>query len=73
MATEFFDEWRMANWAASAAERSVLTATLDAIESGTPMPAKADVDQAKTLRGIATDLFSVAMQEMAAKAGRLKR
>jgi hypothetical protein len=73
MATEFFDEWRMANWAASAAERSVLTASLEAIESGTPMPAKEDVEQAKALRGIATDLFAVAMQEMAAKAGRLKR
>jgi hypothetical protein len=73
MATEFFDEWRMANWAASAAERSVLTATLGAIESGTPMPAKEDVEQARVLRGIATDLFAVALEEMAAKAGRLKR
>jgi len=73
MATEFFDEWRMANWAASAAERSVLAASLEAIESGKPMPAAEDIERARTLRGIAVDLFAVAMEEMAAKAGRLKR
>ena len=72
MATEFFDEWRMANWAATAAERAVLTESLAAIETGAPLPPREDIERAKTLRGIATDLFAVAMEEMTAKANRLK-
>ena len=72
MATEFFQEWRVADRAASAAERLVVAASLAAIsEKGVP-PSPPEIAYAKRLRAIANDLFAVSMAEFAARAAAIK-
>jgi hypothetical protein len=73
MATQFFDEWRAADKLAAVAEKAVLTASLKAIDGKGPLPGAEEIDQAKRLRGVANDLFGVAMEEMTARAAQFKR
>jgi hypothetical protein len=73
MADGIFDEWRLANRLAVAAEQAVFVASLGVIEGTCIPPSTADVDNAKRLRSLANDLFTVGMQNMADQAARLKR
>lgn len=71
MSTEFVDEWRAADRAASMAEREVADAWSAAFARGARPPHQDDIDHAKRMRGIASDLFAVAMQTMAERAQKL--
>jgi len=73
LAREFFQEWRVADRNASAAELRVFQASLDSMAGRSPSPTPAAIDDAKRLRAIANDLFTVAMAEFKADAQRLKR
>jgi hypothetical protein len=66
--TEFLQEWRAARRAASAAEKSILRKTL-----GGEAAASVELDEMHRLRGIANDLFAVAMAEVETARLRLKR
>jgi hypothetical protein len=73
MATELFREWRVADRTALAAERAVM-ATAMAYYDGTSAPPTLEaIAEAKRLRGIADDLFSVSMVELAAASARNRR
>ena len=73
MATEYFDEWRLADKIASAAEAIVLAKSLGAIEGTAELPSDDEIAHAKYLRGVANDLFRIAMEEMKRKANQFKR
>ena len=68
MKREFFQEWRIADRAASVAERAIMAASINAIEGGQQAPTQAEIDHAKRLRGIANDLFAVSMAEFEERA-----
>jgi hypothetical protein len=72
MAREFFQEWRLADRKASAAEMRVFQASLDSVTGQATIPAPETIEEAKRLRAIANDLFTVAMAEFQADAQRLK-
>ena len=73
MATEFFQEWRVADRRASAAERLVLQASMRAIEGTSVGPTDAAIAAAQRLRAVANDIFAVSMAEFAAKAEKFRR
>jgi hypothetical protein len=68
-----FGEWRIADRAASAAERSLLRTSLAAIEGHGPPPSAVSVAVTAKLRHLADDLFYLAMAESAARAESLRR
>ena len=59
----FFNEWRTAARAASAAERTVSQAYLLYISGKGEPPAAKQVEDAKRKRGVADDLFKVALSQ----------
>ena len=59
----FFNEWRAAARAASAAERAVTQAYLLYCSGKGEMPSAAQIEDAKHKRGVANDLFSVALRK----------
>jgi hypothetical protein len=73
MRTGFFQEWRVADQAASAAEKLLLVDSLNAIEQGGVAPTLAAIAHAARLRAVANDLYAVAMELMKARAESLKR
>ncbi len=73
MATEFFQEWRVADRAASAAEKAVLQMSMQSIASLSDAPTAAAIAAAKKLRALANDIFEVSMAEFKANAGKFKR
>jgi hypothetical protein len=73
MATELFREWRAADRTALVAEKAVM-ATAMAYYDGTSLPPTPEsISEAKRLRGIADDLFTVSMAELAAAAAKNRR
>jgi hypothetical protein len=68
-----FAEWRLANKLASQAEAIVLAGLIRMLNKEGPEPTDDEVANAKRLRGVANDLFAVAMKEMADRARSLKR
>jgi hypothetical protein len=74
MATDFFSEWRTADRAASAAEKLLFQDLMASIEgSAIAPPTPAAVAAASRLRGVADDLFAVAMNTFKEKAARFRR
>ena len=73
MATEFFQEWRVADRRASVAEKLILQTSMRAIEEGSALPTAAAIAAAKRLRAVANDLFDVSMAEFTAKAAKFRR
>lgn len=71
--TDYLQEWRAADKAASAAEKAVLAASLASIERRGPPPDEAAVADARRKRGVANDLFKVAMDVIRDQANKLKR
>ena len=61
-------EWRTADRNAAHAERELVRKALSGED-----PASGEAEAAKSLRGIANDLFAVAMEEMEASRRRLAR
>lgn len=73
MAREFFQEWRVADRAASAAERALMAASIAAIEAHEQPPSLEEIAHAKRLRAIANDLFAVSMAEFTERVNVLQR
>jgi hypothetical protein len=71
--SDLFQEWRAADRAAHALEKSLLNESMRAIEHLESVPAAQAHDRAHKLRGIANDLFALAMAEMKARAEAAKR
>jgi hypothetical protein len=59
----FFNEWRAAARAASAAEQAVSKAYLQYMAGTGEPPTAQEVDDAKRRRAVADDLFKVALQK----------
>jgi len=62
--TDLFQEWRLANRVATAAERAMLNASIQALEGKGEPPSPAEAQRAKGLRRAADDLFQLAMAHM---------
>jgi hypothetical protein len=74
MASDFFGEWRRADRAASAAEKSVFQDSMASIEGDSvPPPTPSALATALRLRALADDLYAVAMETFKAKAAKFKR
>jgi hypothetical protein len=73
MATEFFQEWRMADRVASAAEKKLAIESMSAIKGVGAVPSPATTAKAKRLRALADDLFKASMEEFRAKAFKFRR
>jgi hypothetical protein len=71
--SDLLQEWRAADRAATAAEKAVLADSLRSPDAMGTSPAICHLEKAKRRRAIANDLFEVAMEQMAARAGALKR
>jgi GAF domain-containing protein len=67
----YFQEWRIADRAASAAEKAISRASLAAIEGTGSAPTAAMVAAAARLRQLADDLYRVAMTESEQRASQL--
>jgi hypothetical protein len=59
----FFNEWRAAARAASAAERAVSRAFMLYFNDKGPAPSERQVEEAKRSRAVADDLFGVAIRD----------
>ena len=59
----FFNEWRAASRAASAAERAVTLAYLAYCAGNGEAPTQQQVDESKRKRAMADDLFGVALRK----------
>lgn len=68
-----FSEWRLANKLASQAEAVVIDGLMRMLNKQGAEPTEQEVATAKRLRGVANDLFEVAMKEMADRARALRR
>ena len=73
MVSDLFQEWRSADRAAVLAERAVLMASMAAIEGRGDYPSAEQIAASKRMRGLANDLFEVAMADFAEKAANLRR
>jgi len=67
-----FQEWRTADRAAHALEQAITRASLDALSGDGEPPEEELRERARKLRHTADDLFHLAMEEMNARAGRLR-
>jgi GAF domain-containing protein len=67
----YFQEWRIADRVASAAEKALLRASLAAIEDSGSAPTAVMVSAAARLRQLADDLYRVAMAESEQRAAQL--
>jgi hypothetical protein len=73
MSFDFFQEWRTADRAATAAERAVLADSLRSIEAMGNSPAVYHLEKARRRRAIANELFEIAMEAMGAQGNALQR
>jgi len=71
--SDLLQEWRAADRAATAAEKAVLADSLRSPDAMGASPAIYHLEKARRRRAMANDLFDVAMEQMAARAGSLKR
>jgi putative methionine-R-sulfoxide reductase with GAF domain len=67
----YFQEWRIADRAASAADKALLRASMAAIEGSGSAPTTVMVEAAARLRQLADDLYRVAMAESERRAAQL--
>jgi hypothetical protein len=67
---KLFDQWREADAAARAAEKEVLTASLDALDGKRQPPSTQDRDRAKKLRAAADGMLHVALSSLRTAAKR---
>ena len=70
---QYFQEWRTADRAASAAERQVFAASMRFIGEQGPGPTRDQIDLAHQLRTTADELFSSAMRQMEEAGQRLRQ
>jgi hypothetical protein len=63
--TDLFQAWRVANRAATAAEKDMLNASILALDGKGEPPSQAEALRVKRLRATADDLFQLAMAQMA--------
>lgn len=68
-----FGEWRVADRLAHRMEQALSRAALRALQGDGAPPTEEQRQQAHHLRGQADDLFRLAMNEMAARAARLRK
>jgi hypothetical protein len=69
---EYFNEWRVADRAASAFERELTRRSLDSSSTRVRVTQQ-ELDEAKQLRGVATDLFHLVMEQIEVERVRLRR
>jgi hypothetical protein len=69
---EYFDEWRVADRAASAFERELTRRSLDSSITRTRVTPE-ELEKAKQLRAVATDLFHLVMEQIEIERVRLRR
>lgn len=62
--TDLFQEWRAANRMATAAERAMLHASIQALECKGEPPSANEAQRIRRLRAAADDLFQLAMAHM---------
>jgi hypothetical protein len=65
----FFNEWRVASRAASAAERAVTLAYLAYCAGKGQPPTQEQIDDSRQKRAVADDLFSVALRRWRESSG----
>ena len=62
--TDLFQEWRVANRIATTAERSMLNASIRALDGKGEPPSQAEAQRVRSLRATADDLFQHAMAQL---------
>jgi hypothetical protein len=67
-----FQEWRTADRAAFAAEKTLLSASMQAIDGKGVAPTDAERDRVRKLRSTANDLFHLAMAELNERVAAIK-
>ena len=70
---DIFQEWRVADRAAHAAEQRVMRDAMASMDDSGPAPSREDRDAAHRLRSIANDLFVIAMAELKRRSEQLRR
>ena len=70
---DIFQEWRIADRAAHAAEQRVMRDAISSMDDSGPAPSLEDRAAAHRLRSIANDLFVVAMAELKQRSEQLRR
>lgn len=71
--TDLFQEWRVANRIATAAERAMLNASIQALDGKGEPPSPSEAQRVKRLRATADNLFQLAMAQMGEMAVMAKR
>jgi len=70
---DIFQEWRIADRAAHAAEQRVMRDAISSMDDSGPPPTTQDREAAHRLRSIANDLFVIAMAELKRRSEQLRR
>jgi hypothetical protein len=62
---DLFQDWRIANQKATLAAKATLVKSILALDGKGEPPAQAEMDEVRTLRGVADDLFELTIARMA--------
>ena len=61
-----FHQWREAETAATTAEVALFNASVEHVSGRRPAPSEADLERARQLRAVATELFRLALEQASA-------